>query len=161
MTEAHKAYLSSVEALTFGNTNTTLTDVENPTVTWAGKALNLESKIAVKYIINTQNYSGALEDLSLHISYIDLYGQDKSLIITDLEPYNIQTQTYAFSFNGLLAAELRTVLYAQVYAGDKPVSVTLTYSPDTYGNNKTGSLGDLCTALMAYSDSAKNYFLGQ
>ena len=53
-----------------------------------------------------------------------------------------------------------TVLRAQVYAGDNPGSATLCYSPDTYGNNKTGTLGELCTALIAYSDSAKAYFIG-
>ena len=30
--------------------------------------------------------------------------------------------------------------------------------PDTYGNNKTGTLLDLCKALFAYSDSAKAFF---
>ena len=33
------------------------------------------------------------------------------------------------------------------------------YSPDTYGNGKTGTLGDLCRALFAYSDSAKAWFM--
>ncbi len=160
MTDAHRSYLSNTESLTFGNTNATLTDLEEPSVTWAGKVLNLESKIALKYIIQPQGYYGTLEDLSLHLSYTDLYGQTKSVILTELLPYNSEMGTYAFSFNGLLAAELRTVLSAQVYAGDQPVSVTLTYSPDTYGNNKTGLLGQLCTALIAYSDSAKQYFLG-
>ncbi len=161
MTATHRAYLSSTENLSFGNTNTVLTDLEAPAVTWAGKSLNLESKIAVKYIINAQGYHGSLEDLSLHISYTDLYGQLRMAILTELEPYNSEMQTYAYSFNGLLAAELRTVLSAQVYAGNTPVSATLTYSPDTYGNNKVGALGDLCTALIAYSDSAKSYFLAQ
>jgi len=161
MTEAHRSYLSSTDSLSFGNTNAVLTDLEEPAITWAGKALNLESKIAVKYIINAQNYPGSLADLSLHISYTDLYGQPKTAILTELEPYNSDTKIYAYSFNGLLAAELRTILSAQVYAGDTPVSATLVYSPDTYGNNKTGALGDLCIALTAYSDSAKNYFLTQ
>ena len=52
------------------------------------------------------------------------------------------------------------MISAQVYIGDQPASVTLRYSPDTYGNNKTGALGELCKALFAYSDSAKAYFLG-
>jgi hypothetical protein len=46
----------------------------------------------------------------------------------------------------------------QIFDGEIPVSATLQYSPDTYGNNKTGTLLDLCKALFAYSDSAKAYF---
>lgn len=42
--------------------------------------------------------------------------------------------------------------------GETPLSCTLQYSDDTYGNNKTGSLLTLCKALFAYSDSAKSYF---
>ncbi len=161
MTQEHRSYLSSTNALTFGNTNTTLNDLATPSIDWAGKALNLESKIAVKYIISASNYSGPLSDLSLHISYTDLYGEAKTVILKEPEPYGSTMNCYAFSFNGLLAAEMRTVLSAQVYAGDTPVSVTMLYSPDTYGNNKTGALGELCTALVAYSDSAKAYFLAQ
>ena len=54
-----------------------------------------------------------------------------------------------------------SVVSAQVYEGDTPVSCTLQYSADTYGNNKTGALLQLCKALMAYSDSAKAYFLDE
>ena len=46
----------------------------------------------------------------------------------------------------------------QIYKGETPVSCTLQYSADTYGNNKTGDLLELCKALFAYSDSAGNYF---
>jgi hypothetical protein len=60
--------------------------------------------------------------------------------------------------DALLAAELRTVVSVQIFAGDTPVSCTLQYSADTYGNNKTGKLLELCKALFAYSNSAKNYF---
>ncbi len=160
MTEEHKVYLSNADRLVFGNTNTTLSDLEDPQITWVGKSLNLETKVAVKYIISTLNYSDSLSDLNLRITYTDLYGEKKEAIVTELEEYDIKESRYAFSFNGLLAAELRTVLSAQVYVGDTPVSVTMNYSPDTYGNNKTGALGSLCTALIAYSDSAKAYFIG-
>ena len=56
---------------------------------------------------------------------------------------------------------VRSVVSVQVYAGDTPLFCTLKYSADTYGNNKTGALGDLCKALFAYSDSAKSYFTSQ
>jgi hypothetical protein len=67
---------------------------------------------------------------------------------------------YAFTVDTLLAAELRTVVSVQVYEGETPVSCTLQFSADTYGNGRTGDLLDLCKALFAYSDSAKIYFMG-
>ena len=161
MTSAHKSYLSNADTVKFGNTNTTLSDLNAPVVSWAGKSLNLESKVTVKYVCDLAAYTGSLEDLSLHVSYTNLSGETVSAVITGAELYKPDSTLYAFSFDGLLAAELRTVLSAQVYAGNTPVSVTLQYSPDTYGNNKTGNLGTLCKALFAYSDSAKAYFTAQ
>ena len=67
-------------------------------------------------------------------------------------------RVYVFTLDTLLAAELRAIVSAQIFAGETPVSCTLQYSADTYGNNKTGPLLHLCKALFAYSDSAKAYF---
>jgi hypothetical protein len=83
---------------------------------------------------------------------------NKTNILTDAVLYNDMKGFYAFTLDSLLASELRSVISAQVYFGDRPVSATLRYSPDTYGNNKSGTLLDLCKALFAYSDSAAAYF---
>ena len=158
MTDAHRAYLSDINAVAFGNTNVVLNDLENAPITWAGKALNLESKVELKFIFNPAAYKGDLTALTLHVSYADAYGAPKSLVLSDPTLYNEGLSYYAFTLDALLAAELRAVISAQIYAGDTPVSATLQYSPDTYGNGKTGTLLDLCKALFAYSDSAKAYF---
>ncbi|MBR6824958.1 MAG: hypothetical protein IKM59_00235, partial [Oscillospiraceae bacterium] len=158
MTESHKAWLSDAESVVFGNTNTTLTDVDNPTVTWKGKALDLNAKVGIKYIVNLANYTGAVEDLCLKVSYVNYEGRTAEAYVTESEVYNEAGKLYAFTFDGLLAAELRTVVSAQIFAGETPVSPTLRYSADTYGNNKTGQLLTLCRALFAYSDTAKAYF---
>ncbi len=158
MTEDQMAYLTDLDSVIFGNTNEQVSDLEAPTVTWAGKALNLESKVALKYIIDTTAYAGEVSDLVLRVSYVDGVGQEVKTTVTDLEIYNAGKNQYAFSFDGLLAAELRTVVSVAVYAGEIQVSNTLRYSADTYGANKSGVLGDLCRALMAYSDRAKAYF---
>jgi hypothetical protein len=159
MTETHRAYLSDMEAVTFGNTNTVLNDLDNAPILWAGKALNLESKVALKLIFRPNAYEGKLSDLRLHISYRDVNGNEKTLTLTEPEQYNEEKGLYAFTLSELLAAELRTVVSAQIYEGQSPLSATLQYSPDTYGNNKTGNLLTLCKALFAYSDSAKAYFI--
>ncbi len=158
MTENHKSYLSDMEATTFGNTNRVLSDLENPPVIWAGKSLNLESKVALKFVFQPASYSGDLFSLILRISYVDISGSAKTMEVNNAELYNETMGLYIFTLDTLLAAELRAVVSAQIYEGDTPVSPTLQYSADTYGNGKTGTLLDLCKALFAYSDSAKNYF---
>ncbi|MBR4309196.1 MAG: hypothetical protein IKT58_06340 [Oscillospiraceae bacterium] len=159
MTEEHRAYLSDLEGVEFGDVNTVLDDLQSPKVSWVGKTLNLESKVVMKYVFSAADYSGELSELELRISYTNISGETVTMTVSDTEVYNEGKQQYAFSFDGLLAAELRRVLSARIYAGEEPVSVTMVYSPDTYGKGKTGSLGDLCKALFAYSDSAKLFFV--
>ena len=161
MTDTHKAYLSDIESVSFGNTNRVLNDLDNAPITWAGKALNLESKVALKFIFDPKNYAGDPAELILRVAYEDGTGKQKSLVLTNGELYNSERNLYTFTLDTLLAAELRSVISVQIYAGDTPVSCTLQYSADTYGNNKTGALLELCKALFAYSDSAKVYFVGQ
>ncbi len=158
MTDAHRAYLSNMEDATFGNTNRVLDDLQAPAITWAGKSLDLNSKVALKFVFNTGSYTGPVDELKLKVQYTDYAGVDYDTWLTGAEPYPSAQGCYAFTFDGLLAAELRSVVSVQVYHGETPMSCTLQYSADTYGNNKTGNLLTLCKALFAYSDSAKTYF---
>ena len=158
MTSAQKAYLTDLNSLTFGNINITGTEIANPAVTWQGKALDLNTKVAVLYVINTERYTGDPTALTLKLTYQNQEGKMVTAELRDPTPYGEIGNRYAFTFDGLSAAELRTVLTARVMDGNTPVSNMLIYSPETYGNNKTGTLGALCKALFAYSDSAKAYF---
>ncbi|MBR6825886.1 MAG: hypothetical protein IKM59_04985, partial [Oscillospiraceae bacterium] len=158
MTEEQKGYCTDLDTVTFGNTNAILQDMENPTFTWVGKTMNLGSKVALKFVFSIGEYCDNLNDLNLRVSYTDIDGKTVTATVRELETYNASAGQYAFSFDGLLATELRKVVSAQIYAGDEPVSCTLQYSADTYGRNKTGTLGTVCKALFAYSDSAKAYF---
>jgi hypothetical protein len=158
MAEAHRAWLSDAEAVTFGNNNQILADLEAPSVTWVGKALDLDSKVCLKYIFTPTTYTGAVENLILKVNYINHEGQTTEAILKNPTVYNSASNRYAFTFDGLLAAELRTVTEVAIYQGDTRLSQTLRYSADTYGNNKTGQLLSLCKALFAYSDTAKAYF---
>lgn len=109
-------------------------------------------------MFNPANYNGEPSELTLRIKYTDIHGAEKTLNLENPELYNPEQRLYAFTFDALLAAELRCTISAQIFSGNAPVSCTLQYSADTYGNNKTGSLLELCKALVAYSDSAKVYF---
>ena len=159
MSEAHQAYLSDIAEVSFGNTSLYSKDLENAPVTWVGKALNLDSKVELKFIFDPLNYGGDLADLHLQVAYTDVKGDPVSLSVEHWDVYDESMGYYSFTLDTLLAAELRTLVSAQIFAGTQPVSCTLQYTPDTYGNNKTGPLGDLCKALFAYSDSAKAYFI--
>ncbi len=158
MTDAHRAYLSDMNSVTFGSTNKVLNDLENAPISWAGKALDLESKVALKFVFDPANYKEDLSKLTLKVEYTDVHGAAKTLILENPSLYNPDRMLYAFTLDALLAADLRAVVSVQIFVGETPVSCTLQYSADTYGNNKTGNLLELCKALFAYSDSAKNYF---
>ncbi len=158
MTEEHKSYLSDTEAVTFSNNNSDLDDLDDPTILWVGKSLSLESKVVLKFIFDASAYEGAVEDLRLKVSYTDCAGEPQVIYLSDPQAYGTGGDRYSFDFDGLLAAELRSLLDVAVYAGDTQVSTTFRYSADTYGNNKSGTLLDLCKALIAYSDSALAYF---
>ncbi len=158
MTESQKTYLTQLDAVTFNNHNKILEDVENPMITWGGKTLRLDSKVVVRYVMDASAYGGDPEKLTLRVSYTDPEGTPVTVEVKNPEVYDEAEQWYAFNFAELRAAELRAVLSAAVYEGDVQVSPTLQYSVDTYCNNKTGVLGDLCKAMMAYSDSAAVIF---
>ena len=159
MTPEQKDYLSDLTTVSFGNRNQVMEDLENPTVTWAGKALDLASKVCIRFIVDTTNYEGSIHELSLHLSYEDPTGEKVTAILTDPTLYKEGTSYYAFAFSGLPASELRAELTATVYSGEMQVSPTLEYAADSYGNGKTGILKDVCAALFAYSDASKAYFL--
>lgn len=159
MAEEHLAYLSDIDSVTFGNNNRIVEDPNDFPLRWQGKALNLESKVCLKFVFSTGSYTGSPTELSLHVEYEDTKGATKILVLANPELYNSTLGYYAFTLDALLAAELRSVIKVQIYHGEAAVSPVLEYSADTYGNNKTGALGDLCKALFAYSDSAKSYFL--
>ena len=158
MTETHRAWLSNTEAVAFGSNNEILADLEEPAISWVGKSLSLESKVSVKYIFTPDTYPGPVEELSLKVSYVNLLGETAEVTLTEPQVYSSEQNRYAFTFDGLLAAELRSVVDVAVYHGETRLSQTLRYSPDTYGNNKTGQLLTLCKALFAYSDTARAYF---
>ena len=124
----------------------------------AGRSLALESKVTLNYVVEAIGYTGAMEDLTMVVSYVDIDGVTQNVTLSNPVPYGTSTTRYTFAFDSLLAAELRAVLSAAVYSGDTQLSNSTIYSIDSYGVGKTGELGDLCKALMAYSDTALAYF---
>ncbi len=158
LTQEQRAYLTDLDTVTFKQHNKTLTDVQEPTITWVGKTLNLGSKVVVRYVVDTTAYTGDMKNLCLRVSYVDAEGEPVTVEVKEFAKFEVGDNWYAFNFDQLRAAELRVVLSAAVYEGDVQVSPTLEYSVDTYCNGKDGILGELCRAMIAYSDSALDFF---
>jgi hypothetical protein len=158
LTEEYRSLLTDPDQVLFGTHNSVGSELTDPKISWVGKALDLTSRVGVKFIFSTESYEGDPMELSLHISYTGSEGQAQLSIVESPTVYNEAKKQYAFGFYELPAAELRSVLNVQVYAGDTPLSQIMTYSPDSYGNNKSGTLLELCKALFAYVDCAEGYF---
>ena len=159
MTEQHMSYLSDLAQVTFGEHNIVLEDLAEPAFTWVGKSLDLNSKVSLKLIFDAVHYEGSVEDLTLRVTYKDYAGVQREATVLGAETYGTVNGRYVFTFDGLLAAELRSVVSVRIFKGETPLSCTLEYRADTYGNGKTGNLGTLCKALFAYADSAKVFFV--
>ncbi len=158
MTDDMKSLLSDINAVTFNNNKGELADFENNGVAWVGRGLDLNSKVVVKFIFSITDTTLNPEELSVKITYENYQGETVTMTVKGAEVYNATHGYYAFSFDGLLAAELRSVLNAVIYNGETRLSNTSVYSVDTYGNGRTGTLLDLCKALIAYSDTALAFF---
>ena len=136
-----------------------LGDLADPTITWVGKTLDLGSKVGMKFVFSTKNYTGDLSELSMKVTYQGSTGETKSVTVTGIETYNAANKQYSFTFYGLLASELRTIVDVAIYNGNTQLSETLRYSAETYASKTIGNaLEPLTRALFAYSDSAKAYF---
>jgi hypothetical protein len=159
MTDKHRSYLSDTSALTFTATDISLGDLASPVIPWVGKTLDLGSKVGMKFVFNAKNYTGDVENLSMKVSYIGSTGETKTVTLTDVEVYSAANKYYSFTFYGLLASELRTVVNVAVYEGATQLTQTLRYSAESYASKTGGTaLEPLTRALFAYSDSAKAFF---
>jgi hypothetical protein len=155
MTAEQKAYVTDLNTVTVASAAKALGDVENG-IAWAGKALVLDSKVAVKAVFNLENYAGDREALNLRVTYTNAKGEEVTLVIDTMEVYS--GEYYAFVIDTLLATEMRSELSMALYEGDVQVSETQIYSVESYCVGKTGALADLGKALLAYSDAAKAFF---
>ena len=158
LTESQKAYLTDLEKVSFVKTDRIGNEFTEPVAVWRGKALDLTSKVGLTLVFSVTDPEISAEALRLKVSYTDMDGKALTAWIGGARLYHEEMGYYAFSFHELPVSELRTVAEMQIYLADTPLSCTLTYSAESYGSNKTGTLGQLCKALFAYSDSAAAFF---
>lgn len=155
LTEAQRGYLTDLNSVEFETVNETMNDLQEPSVLWVGKTLDLQSNVTLKTYIDCTHYTGAPEDLQLKVRYTDSHGNEQIAYGDMCTPYDGEKQQFTLSFAGLPATDLRTSLeLCVVDSAGTQVSATMRYSIGSYGNGKTNTLLTLCQALMAYSDSA-------
>ncbi len=160
MTEEQRALLTDLSSVSFGNSKITLPDLENPAISWKGNTLSLDSKVVIGFIFGIEDDAIDPGRLSLRVSYVNCRGKEETLSIEGATLESAEKGYYIFELDALPASEMRAVVSAVIYEGDTRLSETRQYSIDSYGMGKTGILLTLNQALIAYGDTAKDYFQG-
>ena len=154
MTTAHEAYLTALNAVSMTDYRKQVNDLTSPTVPWKSTTLELGNKVIMCLIVNLANYTGDVSELSMRLTYTDAKGQNVT-VERPLELYNADAKTYAVSYDGLRATEMRTIVSAAIYNGSTRVSRTVEYSIESYAARNSS---DLTRAMLAYGDSASAFF---
>ena len=158
MTDAHKSYLTDLATVEMKDYRKQLNDLETVIVPWKSTTLELGNKVIMCLIVNLSNYTGDPSGLTMRLTYVDSNG----LTVTEdrpLELYNPDAQTYAVSYDGLRATEMRSIVSAAIYNGETRVSKTVEYSIESYGARSTdATMRELCLAMLAYGDAANAFF---
>ena len=158
MTDAHKAYLTDLATVEMKDYRKQLNDLDTVIVPWKSTTLELGNKVIMCLIVNLENYTGDPAELTMRLTYVDSNG----LTVTEerpLELYNPDAQTYAVSYDGLRATEMRSIVSAAIYSGETRVSKTVEYSIESYGARSSDTaMRELCLAMLAYGDAANAFF---
>ena len=158
MTDAHKAYLTDLNTVEMKDYRKQLNDLDTVIVPWKSTTLELGNKVIMCLIVNLANYTGDPSGLTMRLTYVDSNG----LTVTEerpLELYNPDAKTYAVSYDGLRATEMRSIVSAAIYNGETRVSKTVEYSIESYGARSTdATMRELCLAMLAYGDAANAFF---
>ena len=83
LTAEQIALQSDLESVVFGNTNSVGNELSSPAVVWEGKSLTLNSKVTLKFIFSAKNFTGNIANLTLRVSYKDIYGNTVSKTVSD------------------------------------------------------------------------------
>lgn len=151
LTEQQKAW-ATTEAPTYTSVqNLTYKTIENPTVSWLGGGLNLESAVTMRFKLSNTDYENLKVVAETEENLWTVYSDGFEVFEGSLYVY----------FSGLNAAQMSEPVYLTVYEGDKAVSNTIRYSVESYAYSKQNStdtnLVNLLEAMMKYGNSAKAY----
>ncbi len=153
LTDAQKAWGTSVAPTYETVQNVAYKTIENPTVTWKGGGLNLVDAVTMRFKITAD--SASYENLVVKAE------TDDRIWTIPYETFTETTGGYYVYFSGLNAGEMSEPVYLTVYENDEAVSNTLSYSIESYAYSKQTStdtnLTNLLEAMMKYGNSAYAY----
>jgi hypothetical protein len=134
--------------------------IDNPTVTWKGAGLKLESAITIRYTIEAND----LTDLK---AVVVLNGQTFEVPASEFKPVKDYTNRYDVYFTGAAASQMSMPVLATIVKGDTEVSDTVQYSIESYVKAQYGKDGvdakliALLKEMIKYGDSAYDYAYGK
>lgn len=165
MTSEHQAFATSAEPVLTSRL-ALMTELESPKVSFVSAMLDLRNSVGVACVFRSEVDVGLL---SFEI-WID---SDNDSIKDEAEVQTIAAGSVAFEdynlggedckllyIDGIAAGCMRSDIYVTAYAGEEAVSRQLRYSIESYAaamSGKSGTLAELCKALMKYSDAALAY----
>ena len=133
-----------------------LKTVENPTATWYGAGLILDSAITLKLKFAVQSIEGVKVQIAIE--------GGKTVVIDDPKHFNYSSADglYHLSVNGLNADQMSKKLELTILDADgNAISNTAQYSIESYAYEKQNStipgLADLVKAMMNYGNAAVAY----
>ena len=143
----------------------TISGNDTATVKFTSAALVLKEKVAIKYYMKLNGYTGNVSDLTMKLTCVDANGKTQTATISGDKFTKVNDDSFAVVFDGLNATQMRTVCTAEIFdrEGTK-VSGKLTYSIEAYAARKTSDenssqkLVALLKHMMQYGDSTYAYF---
>lgn len=133
------------------------------TILLSGVSLLLKEKVAVKYYLEPNGYTGRMSELTLKVTFVDKNGDAQTELISGDRFTQAANGRYAVVFDKLNPTQLRTLCTAEVCdAEGNRLSGTLTYSAESYAARKqtdtNAKLVQLLKNMMKYGDSTAKYF---
>lgn len=166
LTAEQKAFATQTEPVP--EDQCALSGNEAAKVKFSSASLLLKEKVAIKYYLQPNGYTGKVNDLTMKLTYEDANGETQTQSITGDKFTILKDGRYAVVFDGLNATQMRTVCTAEIFDKDgKQVSGTSTYSIESYADRKTSAedsdpkLVTLLNDMMKYGDSTYFYFVKQ
>ncbi len=151
------------DELTLVDHNEVIETPENVSARFIGKTVVFDSNIKLRYYMQFDSGEPG-EDVKLVLNYTTASGTPASVTINSIDfAYNSTHQAYTADLSQLAAKDLGTVVTAQIFDGDIPVSNKTEFTVETYAKywlenaSSSDALKELVSTMMKYSKSAKAY----
>lgn len=165
LTAAQQAYATQTDP-TLGSCRNLIRNT-GATVGFKSCSLSLNERVTINYYLNLTNYTGDVSDLEAHVSFTDIDGKQKTVVVDSakfVQKQHTDGKIYTVvPFAGLDARQMRTSCTCEVFSktSHARVSDTVVYSIESYASVQSAAvdqnLVSLIYAMMKYGDAAAAY----